>query len=594
MGSGFKLFVDIAPAAIIVMIFCLIALVPYRKERAAVSLIIYIVFICWLLIAGMAELISPPGPLTKLFATLRYVALVAIPVAWVSFSLRYTGWIKDTQTWLIAGGAAISLFMFCLVATNDLHHLFWQQPHYFESEGFSALRGEHGPLFWIVFVYCWIAVVLGTVFILRAYFSGPKLYRRQSLWLIAGILFPGITNAVYIFHLIPGFIKDFTPLGYALSGVCFLINMYLHRLFWIMPVSRSALLQNLRIGLLVLDTRGYIIDHNPAIDRIFGLNGVYIGHKAMEFPPLREFFSKIKYTPGSGPPRIPLGRYDIGNLTYAWQLQTQTNDSGSCVFILENISAQLALENDVNRIKAEFIRRERLVSIGQLSAGLAHEINNPLAYLKSDLRSLERLIERKLVTDADKDLKEIVQITKGIADGLDRIGKVVQSLLAFTRKGSMDAEAELYDLHEGIDSTLEIMHYEYREIADIKKDYGTIPPIVIQKNEINQVLFNILTNAIQAIKEHPKEGGYRGLITIRTGFSKMHVWCEIENNGPPISPETAPRVFELFYTTKSDKLGTGLGLNFSQDVVEHRNHGRLTLVSCDPVVFRMELPAVEG
>jgi signal transduction histidine kinase len=361
-----------------------------------------------------------------------------------------------------------------------------------------------------------------------------------------------------------------------------------------MPVSRSALLQNLRIGLLVLDARGYVIDHNPAIDRIFGLNGVYIGHKAAEFPPLRDFFLKIGYVPGSDPPRIPLGRYDIGNLTYAWQFQPEATDSGSCVFIIENISAQIALERDVNRIKAEFIKREKLVSIGQLSAGLAHEINNPLAYLKSDLRSLERLIERKLVTDADKDLKEIVQITKGIDSGLDRIGKVVQSLLSFTRKGTMDDNAELYDLHEGIDSTLEIMHYEYREIADIKKDYGTIPPIVTQRNEINQVLFNILTNAIQAIREHPAEDGYRGLITIRTGFSKMHVWCEIENNGPPISPETAPRVFELFFTTKAENLGTGLGLNYSQDIVEHRNHGRLTLVSCDPVVFRMELPAVDG
>jgi len=594
MISGFKLFVDIAPAAIIVMIFCLIALVPYRKERAAVSLIVYIVLICWLLIMGMCELISPPGQMTKLFAILEYISIVSIPIAWISFSLRYTGWIKSSKRWLIASGVALSICMFSLVATNDLHHLFWEHVFYFESEGFSVLRGLHGPLFWIVFIYCWIAVTLGTVFILRAYFSGPKLYRRQSLWLIAGILFPGITNAMFIFHLIPGFTKDFTPLGYAMSGVCFLINMYLHRLFWIMPVSRSALLQDLRIGLLVLDSRGFVIDHNPAIDRIFGLNGVYIGHQAMEFPPLSAFFSKIGYVPGSTPPRIPLGRYDVDNLTYAWQFQTQANESGSCVFIIENISAQIALENDVNRIKAEFIRREKLVSIGQLSAGLAHEINNPLSYLKSDLRSLERLIERKLVADADKDLKEIVQITKGIGDGLDRIGKVVQSLLSFTRKGSIDDAAELYDLHEGIDSTLEIMHYEYREIADIKKDYGTIPPIVIQKNEINQVLFNILTNAIQAIKEYPEEEGYRGLITIRTGFEKMHVWCEIENNGPPISPETAPRVFELFYTTKSDKLGTGLGLNYSQDIVEHRNHGRLTLVSCDPVVFRMELPAVEG
>jgi len=175
MISGFKLFVDIAPAAIIVMIFCLIALVPYRKERAAVSLIVYIVLICWLLIMGMCELISPPGQMTKLFAILEYISIVSIPIAWISFSLRYTGWIKSSKRWLIASGVALSICMFSLVATNDLHHLFWEHVFYFESEGFSVLRGLHGPLFWIVFIYCWIAVTLGTVFILRAYFSGPKL-----------------------------------------------------------------------------------------------------------------------------------------------------------------------------------------------------------------------------------------------------------------------------------------------------------------------------------------------------------------------------------------------------------------------------------
>jgi len=167
---------------------------------------------------------------------------------------------------------------------------------------------------------------------------------------------------------------------------------------------------------------------------------------------------------------------------------------------------------------------------------------------------------------------------------------VTASLLSFSRQDKTEAAFEPYDLHAGIDTTLEIMRYEFREGVEIQKHYERIPQITAHKSEINQVVFNILNNAIQAIRERGENEKLKGLITIRTGVCGNNIFCEMENNGTPITQENGNRLFELFFTTKPENWGTGLGLNISKNIIEQRHNGKLLLVSLNPVVFRIELP----
>lgn len=593
MPTGFRLFVDLVPASGVILIVSLIVLFRYRKSPVAPPLIIYVAAVLFLLAMNTAELLAPAGEPTKRFAILEYLAFVAIPMTWLSFGLRFTGWITRIDARLIWPAILVPLCAFAVVATNGLHGLFWVDIDYFESEGLSVLKAKHGPLFWVIWLYCWSVQTFGGILILRSYVRGQHLYQKQSLWIIVGILFPAITNTLFNFRVIPGIQKDFTPIGYALSALCFIVGIFLHRLLWVMPVSRSVMVEQLRIGILAIDRKGRIVDHNPAADRMLELPEILVGESAADQPALMGLFEAAGYAIGTIPETTTSKRVQLGANAYFVTIQRAAPQETGVVIVIEDVTSQAALESDMNRIKNEFARRERLVAIGQLSAGLAHEINNPLSYLKSDLRSLERLVERKFPESEDRDIKEIVQISEGITEGLTRIENVVRSLLDFTRQGKADSPAGPYDLHAGIDGTLEIMRYEYREVADIRREYGEIPRIMARGGEINQAIFNILTNAIQAIKSESAPDGARrrGTITIRTGCSGNRLWCEIENDGPPIPPEIASRLFEIFFTTKADKLGTGLGLNYSQDVVEHRNHGRLFLASRDPVVFRMELPA---
>lgn len=595
MNYGFRLFIDIAPVALFVIVISLVMVLPYRKEPAAGSLIWYLGLVCWLLASNVAELCAPAGFWTLLFAKLEYVAYVYIPVAWISFSLRYSGWIRFTKKGLTALAITGPLIPLALVMTNDFHHLIWTTIAFTEHEGFSILHADHGPLFWWIMFYCYSFIFFGAMLMLRSYVKGEKLYHRQSLWIIIGLGMPAITNLAFVTRIIPGLVKDFTPIGYALSGICFLLGMYFHRLFWIMPVSRGTILQELRTGILVLDRHGWIADHNKTLDDLFGLDVISVGRNCAEYPAIMRLCEAAKYEPGKKQVGTSSGMFELGEISLFWTLQTPDHGNDGTIFTVEDISSQIAIEKELNHLKSEFVNKDKLATVGRITAGLAHEINNPLGYLQSDVRSLERIVERDPLINGSASFREIRDITEGITEGLERIGSVIQSLLGFSRQDRADATFEIYNLHRGIDTTLEIMKYDYRKDIDIRKEYGDIPELYAQKNSINQVIFNIITNAVAAIREREGTGLARGEITIRTGMASPEtVYCEIENNGVPIAEEARTRLFELFYTTKSGEWGNGIGLNLSRDIVEHRHHGKIILASCDPVVFRIELPTGGG
>ncbi|MFW5728782.1 MAG: sensor histidine kinase [Spirochaetota bacterium] len=262
--------------------------------------------------------------------------------------------------------------------------------------------------------------------------------------------------------------------------------------------------------------------------------------------------------------------------------------------------------------QVKLIRQEKLASIGHLSAGIAHEINNPLGYLKSNVASLaERL---KILKQDDDDgpvptsgaaspsrsrmFEEIEEMTGDMRVAVERIQKVVRNLLDFARPHSLQ-EYEYYDIHEGIETTLEIARNRYKYSARIERDFGRVPRIQCRGSEINQVLLNILVNAASAVESVYSGTGRMGTITIRTRSDGNSVTCDISNNGPSIPESQREEIFEPFFTTRQSgggregtgREGTGLGLSIARHIVIERHHGDLRLVeSGEWTTFRVELP----
>lgn len=254
------------------------------------------------------------------------------------------------------------------------------------------------------------------------------------------------------------------------------------------------------------------------------------------------------------------------------------------------------------------LQQEKLASIGQLAAGIAHEINNPLGFLTSNQNMIKtyfgtvRTVCRTLrdsgnplfeelnkANDLAYVFPEMDQILKENDEGYVRIKKIVANLMSFSRM-DRNVDFELYDVNAGIESTLIVAWNEIKYVAEVQKDFNEIPKIYAHGGEINQVVLNILVNAAQAIAGQKR--AEKGKIMIQTRLEGASVVVLISDDGPGIPHEIISRIFDPFFTTKETGKGTGLGLSISYDIIVSKHNGLLSVVSepGEGTTFRIELP----
>lgn len=215
-----------------------------------------------------------------------------------------------------------------------------------------------------------------------------------------------------------------------------------------------------------------------------------------------------------------------------------------------------ALE-ELQDTQLKLINSEKMASLGQLIAGVAHEINTPVASIKSNNE-----ITRKLISKMENnDIKELLEEVNNIdAEAIARINRLVVSLRKFVRLD--EAELQEADINKEIDLTLDLIRHETKNRAEIIKNYGDIPPIKCYPNMLNQVFMNILVNAAHAIKG-------KGVISIDTKYKNSNLIVKIKDNGCGI--KEPDKIFFAGYTTKGVGVGTGLGLAISQKIIEKHN-----------------------
>ncbi|HEX5394658.1 MAG TPA: ATP-binding protein [Rhodocyclaceae bacterium] len=263
----------------------------------------------------------------------------------------------------------------------------------------------------------------------------------------------------------------------------------------------------------------------------------------------------------------------------------------------------------LKQAQSQLLQSEKMASVGLLAAGVAHEINNPVGFVLSNLNSLgeymrdflhllemyERLEAALPESKRDevKDLKskidlpflkeDVVSLLAESHNGIERVRKIVQNLKDFSRADTSD-DWKLDDVHAGLESTLSVVWNELKYKCEVRKEYGKLPLIECRLPELNQVFMNLLVNASHAIEK-------KGVITIRTGVQDKEAWVEIADTGCGMKPEVVEHIFEPFFTTKPVGKGTGLGLSVSYNIVQ-KHHGRIEVESTPGVgtSFRVCLP----
>jgi two-component system NtrC family sensor kinase len=262
---------------------------------------------------------------------------------------------------------------------------------------------------------------------------------------------------------------------------------------------------------------------------------------------------------------------------------------------------------ELSRTQSHLIQSEKMSSLGQLVAGVAHEINNPINFIYGNLNHANEYIQGLLELmqlyqqhypnivpaiqdqaeeiDLDFVINDLPKLMKSMRTGAERIQKIVLSLRTFSRMD--EAERKSVDIHEGLDSALMILEHRLQETPDhpaveIVKDYAPLPAIECCAGELNQAFMNILTNALEALEkttQNPRPTIHIATQLVNSPSDLPQVRINIKDNGEGIPEAIQPRIFDPFFTTKEVGKGTGMGLAISYQIIVDRHHGTLECIS---------------
>ncbi|HEY9764389.1 MAG TPA: ammonium transporter [Trichocoleus sp.] len=421
--------------------------------------------------------------------------------------------------------------------------------------------------------------------------------------------------------------------------------------------STEAIIQNAIEAIVVVSRQSLTIQSvNPAVSKLFGLSEAQVcgqpitllaGISESDSPvsSLGPMYQLLARASAEGTPYELVGKRRSGGMfpLEATVAETQTHQESCYTLILRDITlrkqAEEALQEaavkdeksrqleqalkDLQQAQIHLVHSEKMSSLGQLVAGVAHEINNPVNFIYGNLSHAERYVTdllaviqayqgeypeasneiEHLLTEVDLNYvrKDLPKLLLSMRSGTERITEIVKSLRDFSRLGG--AELKSVDLHQGIESTLMILasrlrETDWRPAITVDRQYGDLPKVECYASQLNQVFMNLLTNAIDAIDEKSqalssKSSNWVPQIMLVTHLTPANtVQIQVADNGVGIPPEVQRRILDPFFTTKPVGKGTGLGMSISYQIVVDRHHGNLKCISTpgQGTQFLVEIP----
>jgi signal transduction histidine kinase len=370
-----------------------------------------------------------------------------------------------------------------------------------------------------------------------------------------------------------------------------------------MAAGLRALIEGLPLGIVVTrDDRVLFFNLAARTCLRWPDSGVYLGQAFSQFFPPSSQSGLREHLDGT-PDLIHFG-----------ELQVATGDGKSITAELQSVGIEfdglparlLSLRDvtDVHRMEQDLRQAQRLEAIGRLAAGIAHEINTPIQFIGDNAQFLAQAVadmstylalceesvqgsacetqrdalgERREELDIAFAQVELPKAAQNVLEGVARVAKIVAAMKGFAHPGN--AEKDLSDLKNALETTVVVATNEWKNVAEVVTEFGSIPSVPCHLGEINQVFLNLLVNAAHAIGASTRHDGTKGLITIRTYVENEMAVVAISDDGGGIPPEIRDRVFDPFFTTKEVGRGTGQGLTLARRVVVEQHHGKLDFTS---------------
>jgi PAS domain S-box-containing protein len=543
-------------------LFLMGALWKHRKTDGVIYLIIFeFSAAIWALCDGFeaaAMTLNQKMP----WAQFSYLGIATSSTMFLLFALSYAN-ISRFKNWkTLISLLIVPAITMTVVLTNSNHHLIWSRIELIET-GHHAVY-YYGAYFWFQAIYQYLLLLMGIILLMTAAFRVYSQHRTQFWIVITGTLFPFCSSIIYVFKLLPlkGF--DPTPVSFILSGFIITYGIFWFGMFNIMPIARKQAIDNLRDGMVVVDSAGIIVDANPAFCKIFGLELADVLTKQA-----RDFFLSAG---------IDINSFSVEN-DYAYETQITVdkeqqdievkyhgiadskNQPLGGIYMIANITTRKmildAIADSNKRRKHELIEKEKLImDLDAYARSVAHDLKNPLG----SLVGLSELIREKL---AQNDLEEVDEMVEIVCEQSKKMTRIIEGLLMLSRIRKEDIVKSPVNTKEILDEVLLRLKTEIVSRSAVLRMPDRWPVVMAHSQWIEEVWSNLISNAL-------KYGGKPPVITL--GYEKIspfvvRFWIQDNGNGlPEISLKKIFRDFERLGVTDSD--GYGLGLPIVRRIFE--------------------------
>ena len=461
-----------------------------------------------------------------------YAGACFLPVVWVWIAARAAGarWARDVGPALVLAMLPALIFYSCLYWDRTGRFIVWGQT-----------QPEVGPWFWAFAGYAWGLIVLGTGYLLAIALRHGKARPLRASVILAAASLPMLANAQHLGSDFAGY--DLTPILVGASGVLIRFSVIDSGLVHVLPGARQAVIEQLDAGMLVSNLQGVVVDANPAAARLLGVED-----------PVGGSYHEL----------LAHARDDTSHAIEVRQLPVRglVGEVGTCAMLIDRTEAR--------RAERQLLQAQRLEALGTLAAGIAHEVNNPLAFVRGNMGTLERLakelsrseVREHLPEGVREEAAESLDVVDEVRDGLDRISRLIAELKRFSRSDDRP-ERQALCLSEVAERAAAMAEVGLTT-GRIQRRFRSVPHVYASESQLVQIVLNLLVNAIQA-----SEGS--SLIDLEVAPARGGVSVRVHDRGPGIPDEVLPRLFDPFFTTKAPGEGTGLGLSLSFDLA--RQHG---------------------
>jgi len=541
-------------------------------------------------------------PIKCLCIDLRILGTVTAILGLSAFVFRYTGLFWWLKTYRFAAICAPAIPLIALAWTDPLHHLYWARLSNEPVGGSMIAIRSFGPGFWAILTYCYALVAVSTVLLAQSVIRSTGVYQAQATVMLFGVLVPWAVDIMDMLRVIPFIPVDLVSTTFVLTGLSFVPALFRFHLLDLPPVAWAVVIKAMDDPVVVIDSRGRIVELNPAAERLIGrksheVAGVAAAQAFSQWPALAD-----------GLPRVE-GHEDFSELgepdpdrasSFDPRISPLGDDARSSgrVLVLRDISGLKRAEEERVQMLSERAARDEAEAANRAKdrflANLSHELRTPLTPI---LATVTAMLDD---TTASVEIRAVLEM---IRRNVSLEARLIDDLLDRTRicSGKLHLEREVIDVHGLVYHVVETCREDLRSARlQLALDLAARrPDLDADPARLRQVLWNLIKNAI---KFTPPEG----TVTVRSrnavgrpdGTTGTSLILEVSDTGVGIEPDVLPRIFDIFeqegLSSSRRTGGLGLGLLISRSIVEQHG-GHLTAASGGKnlgATFAVELPSV--